>query len=501
MGMKLQGIGTKVKGLKKIPQKFKTLNKKIQIIVGIAAIVLAGGGIYALASGGNETTVPQVTIAKVTKGNIKNVITATGTASLTQVMPLSFEKGGTIQEIYVKEGDSVVEGQPLVRLDTTTLEQELKEATESLASAQAGYDQTLGSLERNVKSNLVATEKSLLDAQQKADSYYLENQYHLAELNLKAVEDKLAAAQGAGESDTYQLQVSLSQAQLNLIEAKHDRDGGAAKELEIAQDEYNNALKAAKDYEKGVSKEYLTAIASLTQSETKFVTAEENLNGAILKAPMDGTILSSDVELYQNVGNNNTVLSLVADSKDFTVSASVDQADIGKIKAGQKVDMTLDTAPNENIAGTVSSVSLKGTNSQNVITYKITIKVDEPSDILRDQMSVNVSIVTEEVEDALVIPSDALMTRGNTTGVLVAKGEGQSGESEFVEVEAGIDNGEMVEIISGLSEGETVIIRSTLQSTTTTTNQGNGQRSGGSMGGIGGMGGGGIPSGGGGPMR
>lgn len=448
-------------------KKFRSFSKKVQVIIVIIVVSLTGG-VYAITNDGDKAPVAPVMIGMAQKGDVKKVITATGTASLSQVMPLSFEANGTIQEIYVSEGEAVEEGQPLVRLDTTTLEQALKEATENLASAQAGYEQTLGDQERRVKSNLVSAEKNLLTAQQKADPYYLENQYYLAELNFKAAGEKLATAQSSGVSDTYQLQIALSQAKLDLIEAENRRDGGAAKELEVTQEEYNAALKEMRDFEKGISSDYLTARSQLTQSETRFVEAQENLNNAILEAPMDGIVISSEIELYQNVSEDTKVLSLVSDPKDFTVKASVDQTEIADIEVGQKVELTLDTVPNKVIVGTVSSVSLTGTNSQNVITYGVKIDVDEPSDLLRDQMSVNVLITSREVKDVLTIPSQAVITQGNVTGAMVTEtqidsAQGQTPpenvESEFVPIEIGLDDGMNVEVRAGLEEGQAVVIQ------------------------------------------
>jgi len=206
----------------------------------------------------------------------------------------------------------------------------------------------------------------------------------------------------------------------------------------------------------------------LTQSETRFLEAQENLSNAILEAPMAGTIISSEVELYQNVSEESKVISLVSDPKDFTVKASVDQTEIADIKVGQKVELTLDTIPDKVIVGTVSSVSLTGTNSQNVITYSVKIDVDEPSDLLRDQMNVNVLITTKEVKDVLTIPSQALTMQGNATGVMVTDSkvdlsQGPTAlediESRFVPIELGLDDGKNAEVRDGLNEGQMIIIQ------------------------------------------
>ncbi|NLL52662.1 MAG: HlyD family efflux transporter periplasmic adaptor subunit [Peptococcaceae bacterium] len=455
------------------PGNLKKLNRKKKILIAVIILALIILSIsLARCSRGEEPVMNEYIETVVQKGNVRDVITATGKVEFAQTMPLSFEVGGTIQEIMVKEGDVVDEGQPLMRLETATLEQALKEASENFESERSNYEQKIEGLERQLKSALIEAEKRLLNTKKEADPYYLENQYHLAELNVKAAGERLANAQSSGETDTYSLQVALSQAQLNLIDAKYRRDGGAAKELQLAQAEYEAALKAWQGFQKGVSPEYLSAKASLTASETKLVEAQENLNNAILKAPMAGTVVACEAELYSSVSEEKAVMSLVSDPNVFKVIASVDQTEISRITVGQKAEITLDTLPGELIAGTVAGVSLTGTDNHNVITYDITIDVDAPTTILRDRMNVNVAVILQQVTDVLVIPSQAVTSQDGTAGVLLPHEEsGQAGESAgagaeqaaqgahtFVPIEIGLDDGTNVEVKSGLSEGQTILM-------------------------------------------
>lgn len=537
----------------------KKMKKKTWLIIGIIVITLIALKVFVFKSDTQTAANVQTTTAQVTKGTVQKNITATGTTKFSQTMPLSFEVSGTLQEIYVTTGDVVKKGDPLASLDTTTLEQQLKEAQQNYASAQANYNQTLGDLGRKLKSSLVSAEKSLLTAQQKADPDYLENQVYLAEMNLKAASQKLAEAQGSGETDTYQLQAALSQAQLNLKDAQNAKNGGAAKDLEVAQDQYDAAKAALSDFEQGAGSDYLSAKEALTKSETELMTAQQDLADAILKAPQDGTIVSCSAELYQNVAGQSTVMTLVANPKDFSVTASVDQTEITELKAGQKANLTMDTVADTVLMGTVETVSLAGTNNQNVVTYAITIKVDEPTDLLRDQMSVNVSIVTNEAKDVLTIPSAAVITRGGVTGVLVTSGQAQSTDAsqpastgtqdsaskgnastgqgssplpsgsgtdnstsgtrptrpsnttgsntgnqsegtrenyQFVEIEIGLDDGTNVEVISGLTEGQSVIIQTVIASSTSGSSSRNTNSNNNSLRSLTGGGTGGPPSGG-----
>ena len=184
------------------------------------------------------------------------------------------------------------------------------------------------------------------------------------------------------------------------------------------------------------------------------------------------------------------------------MDASIAQSDIAQVKVGQKVDITLDSNPDQHISGTVSLVALQGTIVSNVTTYTVTVTVDQANDLLRAGMNANVSIIVAEVKNVLTVPSEAVKTIGTRTGVMVpltpgtsagqattagqtttqpnnAAGAGsastgsagagywqmqalqtvqRSATCQFIPVVIGLDDGTNVEIKSGLTEGQEVII-------------------------------------------
>ena len=167
------------------------------------------------------------------------------------------------------------------------------------------------------------------------------------------------------------------------------------------------------------------------------------------------------------------------------MDASIDQSNITQVKAGQKVDITLDAYPNEHISGTVSLVALQGTIVSNVTTFTVTAMVDQVTDLLRAGMNANIDIAESEATNVLTVPSEAIKTSGTMKQVIVpvttiANTPAQARPAtQNVTVEVGLDDGTNVEIKSGLKEGQEVVIGTSSSTTTTTTKSSSGLLGGG----------------------
>lgn len=503
------------------------MKKKWAVTLVLGILVLGGGGYWTYQ---HFKAVPQVAssiFSTVKKGNVKQQITATGTVKYQEEVPLAFETAGTVKEVYVQAGDSVVAGQVLVQMDTETLQQVVSESAASLKEAELNWQQQVV----DAQSTIVKAKQTLRTAEQNADPAYLANQLYIAEQSVSIASNNLAKAQQSGEqSSIQQAKTSLAQAQINLMSAQNTHDGGAAQTVETA--------KAALSNEEA----QLTRLAektSLAKAQTAVVKAQENLTKATLVAPADGVIIDIPIKKGQTIKDAATAMILATGGDLLIVDATVSQAEIAKIKVGQKADITLDSAPDQHMSATVSKVALKGTTTQNVTTFNVTMKMDQASDLLRAGMNANVGIIVAESKDVLTIPSQALKTQGNQKGVLVVQSSGteaapatnsspqgganrrsqggtsndtnatpnansssspnsqqQSGNeaqnpitsnrqaqggnsanqsantnTRFVPVEIGLDDGTNVEIKSGLTEGQVIVVgtRSTSSSTSTST--------------------------------
>lgn len=383
------------------------MKKKWAIILVLGVIVIGGGGYWAFQQFKTEPATASMITAVVKKGDITQTISATGTVNYPEEVPLAFEQSGKIQEVYVEIGDKVTAVQALAQVDTETLQQEVTESVASLREAELNWQQQ----KVEAEGALVKAKEAVQTAKQNADPAYLENQLHIAEQNVEIASNNLAKAQqGGDEASILQAKSSLTQAQANLITIQNTYNGGAARNVESAQADLEIAqAKLSRLNEK----------TSLAQAQTAVVKAQDNLAKATLVAPSDGVIIDIAAKKGQTVNNSTTVMTLAAGGDLLIVESSVSQEEVTEIKAGQKANISLDSALDNKLPATVTQVSLKGTTTQNVTTFLVTMQMDKITDQLRPGMNANVEIVVAEAKDVLTVPSSAIQTRGDLKGVLV----------------------------------------------------------------------------------
>ncbi|NIM90499.1 MAG: efflux RND transporter periplasmic adaptor subunit [Candidatus Aminicenantes bacterium] len=164
--------------------------------------------------------------------------------------------------------------------------------------------------------------------------------------------------------------------------------------------------------------QYYTAKADVQSSEARLEQAKSQLDSSnvdlaytIIKSPIDGIVISRDVNVGQTVAASfqaPVLFQIANDLSKMQVECSVDEADIGKIKEGQKVKFTVDAFPNDAFAGKVTQVRYSPEVIQNVVTYTTIVEVDNPEMKLRPGMTATVSVVTGEAKNALRVPNAAL---------------------------------------------------------------------------------------------
>ena len=139
--------------------------------------------------------------------------------------------------------------------------------------------------------------------------------------------------------------------------------------------------------------------------------AQTNLGYATITSPIDGVVLSKDIEEGQTVASSfstPTLFTIAHDLTDMRVIADVDEADIGEVREGQRVTFTVDTYPDDTFEGTVTQVRQQGEEESNVITYEVVISAPNKELKLKPKLTANVNIYTKEVNNVLSVPSKAL---------------------------------------------------------------------------------------------
>jgi len=284
----------------------------------------------------------------------------------------------------------------------------------------------------------------------------------IAEMDKSTLEAEYKTAQAALTSakDEY----IYRQKEYNRVKTLHD------KEL-VSDSEYDQSLYY-----------YQTAKSSYEQAQTSLVKVNRNLGYATITSPIDGIVISRAVEEGQTVAAGFETPTLFTIAKDLTkmrVIADVDEADIGQVQEGQRVDFTVDAYPDDTFEGLVSQVRLEATTTSNVVTYEVVITASNPDLKLKPGLTANVTIYSEEKPDVLSVPTKAL--RFTPDKEILSKlgytlDESEKGEGKHVwivsgntlkkrYVETGSSSGDRTEVESGVAEGETVAITVSAEAT------------------------------------
>lgn len=235
----------------------------------------------------------------------------------------------------------------------------------------------------------------------------------------------------------------------------------------ISEDEYESAVLS-----------YNKAKAQYDAQKLSVDEAQTNLGYAYIYSPIDGVILSREVEEGQTVAasmTTPTLFTIAQDLTDMRVIADVDEADIGGVKEGQRVSFTVDAFPNDVFAGTVTQVRQQATTESNVVTYEVVIAAPNPDLILMPGLTASVTIYTLELKDAMCVSAKALRFAPKET--TIGKGDviedcaapsklwvKEGNVFKAIPVETGTTNGMLTEIKSGIAEGTEVINDATIQS-------------------------------------
>lgn len=277
--------------------------------------------------------------------------------------------------------------------------------------------------------------------------------------------------------DQGQASVDQAEAELEYQKSTFERTKALHEKNLIAQSDYDLA-----------QYNYKQAIATLKNAKSELDKAKRNLSYATIYSPIDGIILERAVDEGQTVAASFSTPELFTIANDLTqmqVEANVDEADIGQVKLGQRVEFTVDAYPEQKFNGEVTQIRLQPVESSNVITYTVIINAPNPDKKLMPGMTANITIMVNEKNDILVVPGKALRfspdqqlvwsylesiketqpeaqipatgaTIQNTKGnfVWVKKGAGL----ERKQIEIGETDGINYELVSGLNEGDELVL-------------------------------------------
>ena len=271
------------------------------------------------------------------------------------------------------------------------------------------------------------------------------------------------------ELDKTNLLSELASAQSNLANAQASLNYQTSN-YKRYQTLYNKGLVSANDYE-NAKLTYEQAAQQVKVQQQNVQKAQTNLGYATITSPIDGIVLSKEVEEGQTVASAMTTPTLFIIAQDLTdmrVIADIDEADIGGVKEGQRVTFTVDAFPDDTFEGMVTQARQNATTESNVVTYEVVISAPNDNLKLKPGLTANVTIYTMEKNDVLAVPSralrftpnEALLQEGETVEDVEAPVKVWTKEGNVFKahkVETGTSNGTLTEIISGIAAGTEVL--------------------------------------------
>jgi HlyD family secretion protein len=393
--------------------------RKRWIALGGAALALILTVVIATAALRPAHTIDPDKLATVERGDIARSVVATGKIEPLTKVEVKSKASGIVEKIYLDAGEKVKTGQILAELDKEQLQASVAEARANLEAAQA--------------SQLAAEatyQKNLVDAEG-PDVPFLKKDMDRAHDSYKQGLIALNVMQDAEKN--YQLALNK--------QVSSQRNAEMAK-AQVAQ-----------------------AKAQIAQSKAALDNAEENLRYSTITSPMNGVVLSKDVEVGDAVssilvlGSQATLVMTLGDTSEVYVKGKVDEADIGKVYLGQAARIVVESFKDRKFEGKVTKIAPLGQEKDNVTTFEVRVSIQNPGGELRANMSANAEIILEERKNVLLIPEGAVIfDKDKNAAVEIADPKSPGGRTKMA-VKLGITNGVKAEVLSGLNEGQKAILQ------------------------------------------
>jgi HlyD family secretion protein len=393
--------------------------RKKWYLLAIVGVVVAGGGLgIAWALRPNNTVDPSK-LASVTRGDLTRSVVATGKIEPLVKVEIKSKASGIVEKIHADYGDHVKAGQVLVELDREQLQARVGEARANLQAAQAAVESAQATYERN-KVDAEGPDLPFLKA--------------TVERNRKLAVDGLVSASVLDEAEkAYQLALNKQVSAQRYL---------AVSRAEIARTK-----------------------AQVAQMQAALDSAEEDLRNATIVSPMDGLVLSRDVEVGDAVssililGSQATLVMTLGDVSEVYVKGKVDESDISKVYLGQPARIVVESLKDKKFEGKVTKISPLGVEKDNVTTFEVKVSIQNPTGELKANMTANAEIILEEKHNVLQVPEAAVIYDKDRHTLIETPDPGAKAGKQKVSVKLGISNGVKTELISGLKEGQQVVLQ------------------------------------------
>ncbi len=400
----------------------KLLGRKKQLILGggsLAIIALAGFYFF-----GNQTIAATYLTARVDRGSLRNTVTATGTLQAVTTVQVGSQASGTISALYADFNSVVKKGQVVAQLDPAVSKAQVDQARANLAQARASLTQATAAVV-NSRAGVSGAQASGLAARSTVQN----NQAGVsgAQANvevLKAQQDDALSLLKQQESllkagVIAQRDYDVAQTAYKTAEARYNQAVAQLNQAKLTEQSASSAgfaqsqaaVEQSKAQVQQSQAQVQQAAAQVQQAQAALSLAEVNLSHTTITSPIDGIVVSRDVNVGQTVAASLSAPTLFTIANDLTqmqVIANIDQADIGLVEQAKSVKFSVDAFPGKDFDGKIQQMRINPQNVQNVVTYNVVIDVSNPEQKLKPGMTANLTITIDERNNVLKVPNSAL---------------------------------------------------------------------------------------------
>jgi HlyD family secretion protein len=393
--------------------------RKFWLWTGLIVLAIAVALGITVAARGNTTKFEPSQLGKAELADIARSVVATGKVQPITKVEVKSKASGIVTRLDVDINNQVKQGQVLGQLDQ-------QEILDQVAAQKA----QLAAAESNARAAAASIQYDKVNAEA-PDLPMYKNTY---ERNLQMSKQGVVSQQ------------SLDDAQQKYLAAVNTRDKAVS---QITVD--NSKLRQAE--------------AQVAQAQASLKQLEEQLGYTTITSPMDGTILSRDVEIGDAVssilvlGSTATLVMTIGDTNQVYVQGKVDESDIGKVYLGQAARIKVESFKDKTFQGKVTKIAPLGVEKDNVTTFEVRVSIDNPGGELKANMTANAEILLEEHKNVLTVPEQAVLYDKDRNASVEVPDQKQKNGRRKVDIKAGISNGTKTEVLAGLKPGDTVILQ------------------------------------------
>jgi HlyD family secretion protein len=416
-------------------------------LVTVLVIVLLGGGFFAfrvLSGIGQKSTTVNDNTELVESKSLAVKIKSSGSVVPIETVNISPKQAGTLMQLLVEQGATVNQGQIIARMDNSNLLPQLYQAQASAAASEANLAKLRNG---NRPEDIAAAQARVESARGRLEAV----RSRLALTNMRTARFRDLQTEGAISRDRFDevltddrsTQADLLSAQANLAEATRQfeelRNGSRPEDIAQAE-------------------------AQLAQAIAGIRAVEVQLEDTIIRAPFAGII----TQKYATPGafvtpttsasstNSSTSTSIVAIANGLEIIAKVPEIDIAQIKIGQEVEVIADAFPTQVFKGKVRLIAPEAIIEQNVTSFQVRVALETGKDKLQSGMNADIRFIGQKIDNALVVPTVAIVTQEGKTGLLIAD---EQGKSQFRPVTIGTTVDNQTQILSGAKVGDRIFVK------------------------------------------